>query len=238
MAPGGAQAFPESSWSVIAQARERESPGFQKAWARLCSLYWSPVYTYVRLRWNLSVEDAKDVTQEFFLRLYESDALSRYRRERGHFRTFLLGAVRNLVVDRHRRESAAKRGGGTRRVDLDAVVADSRADEAVRVAEEAFDRDWAMGILKRGLEEVRARLEQEGKGVVFEAYRLAVLEPAGDRPRTRKEVAAALGLTEAQVANYLVDVRAMLRHHLMLQIREYTATAQEAEEEFRALFGA
>ena len=47
------------------------------AFQTLVAAYWKPVYKYLRIRWQRSDEDAKDLTQEFFTRLIEKDFLGK-----------------------------------------------------------------------------------------------------------------------------------------------------------------
>ena len=68
--PGGG-AFPSTQWSVIRQAGTRGSPSYVTAIDTLCRLYWKPVYGYIRVARASAVEEAKDLTQEFFSGLIE-----------------------------------------------------------------------------------------------------------------------------------------------------------------------
>src|SRR5258708_13109483 len=57
--------FASTRWSIVAAAGQGSSPQAQEALATLCRLYWYPLYAYARRR-LASVEDAQDLTQEFF----------------------------------------------------------------------------------------------------------------------------------------------------------------------------
>lgn len=237
---GGDAQFPASSWSVIADVAKPGEERYQKAWTRLCSLYWKPVYTYVRRRWMRGSEDAKDLTQQFFLHLYESDAIRTYRRDKAHFRTFLKSVLKNFLIDQDRRAGAEKRGGKTQRFSMEAAEPELEAGiEATTEMspDDAFDRQWAMELLERGLEKVREKLTKEGRQVQYEVYRRCVLEPPDGVPPPRKQVALELGLTEPQVHNYLADVRALVRSTLLEEVRDYTTSPEEAMGELRELLG-
>jgi len=48
-----------------------------------------PVYSYIRIRWHCSNEDAKDLTQSFFAAALERNFFAGYDARKGTFRTFL-----------------------------------------------------------------------------------------------------------------------------------------------------
>src|SRR5262245_1548873 len=66
--PSGGQWFATTHWSVVLSAGSSSTVGAQEALEALCCTYWYPLYAYVR-RHGHSVEDAQDLTQEFFSRL-------------------------------------------------------------------------------------------------------------------------------------------------------------------------
>ena len=62
--------FPPTRWSPVAQSREPEAAG--KALAELCTIYWYPVYAYIRSM-GKNHHDGQDLTQAFFLSLLERE---------------------------------------------------------------------------------------------------------------------------------------------------------------------
>ena len=66
------------------------SPQASEALEKLCRAYWYPLYAYVR-RKGYGADDAQDLTQEFFARLLARNYLSVADRNKGKFRSFLLG---------------------------------------------------------------------------------------------------------------------------------------------------
>src|SRR6185503_16765484 len=89
--------FAATSWTaVVAAAGEPDAPQARQAVARLCEAYWQPLHDYVR-GLGYREEDAKDMTQEFFLRLLDKNVLAAADRQRGKFRTFLLTALNHFL---------------------------------------------------------------------------------------------------------------------------------------------
>ena len=73
--------FATTRWSVVLTAGRRSSADADQALAELCRGYWFPLYAYVRRRVG-SVEEARDLTQEFFARLLEKNILAVARPQR------------------------------------------------------------------------------------------------------------------------------------------------------------
>src|SRR4029434_11039669 len=86
--------FVTTRWSVVLSAGERSARG-SEALAELCARYWYPLYAYLRRKGHIAAE-AEDLTQEFFARLIEKRWLEKVRRDGGHFRSFLLGALKHF----------------------------------------------------------------------------------------------------------------------------------------------
>src|SRR5687767_13720288 len=86
---GDRESFPETVWSSLLGTSGPLTPAREAALNQLVTLYWRPVYKYVRTAGGASIEDAKDLTQEFFGYLLEGDVLTKYDRDKGRFRTFL-----------------------------------------------------------------------------------------------------------------------------------------------------
>jgi RNA polymerase sigma-70 factor (ECF subfamily) len=81
--------FPNTNWTILAQATLQGDEDARRAMDEFCQLYWKPVYLAICATAR-SGEDAKDQTQSFFRYLMANSTLRRAQRERGKFRTFLL----------------------------------------------------------------------------------------------------------------------------------------------------
>ena len=110
--------------------------------------------------WGHSPEESEDLTQEFFHRLLEKGWLSSLEREGGNFRSFLFTLLKRFRADEYDRATAAKRGGKSTMISIDAPAGEITArkiDSKVSTPDEVFDRLWAMELLDRALR----RLESE-----------------------------------------------------------------------------
>src|ERR1700737_897036 len=92
------------------RAAQSQAQGGESALAELCRLYWYPLYIFARRRGHSS-EDARDLTQGFFLHLLEHRALSGVDRLKGKFRSFLFASFQNYLSDALDLARHFKRGG-------------------------------------------------------------------------------------------------------------------------------
>src|SRR5260370_10096007 len=104
-----ANAFQTTLWTQVLAARG-ESPEARHALGDLCEAYYGPVETFVR-RYRSGLDDARDLTHEFFAKLLEAHSLGGVERTRGRFRTYLLGAVKHFLADHRDRTSSGTPGG-------------------------------------------------------------------------------------------------------------------------------
>src|SRR5208283_2349255 len=78
----GAVSLHTTHWTIVMRAVQGQAQGGQSALAELCRLYWYPLYLFARRRGH-SPDDAKDLTQGFFLHLLEQRALADVDRLKG-----------------------------------------------------------------------------------------------------------------------------------------------------------
>ncbi len=233
---GKGNAFPSTSWALVRAAADPDSPEARAKLGALLSLYWKPVYHYVRALWRKSNEDAKDLTQGFFARLLESGDLSRAAREHGSLRSYLKAALAHYLVDERRRDRALKRGAGAVRLPADVSdLEEDLPDPASATPEEIFDRAWISACFSEAVERLEEGLRAEGREVYFRAFHLYYLEPAG--PPTYESVGAALGLRATDVANHLFYVRQRLRGLLRERVSRTTASEGDAAGEMGFILG-
>ena len=112
-------------WSVVLLSAQSQAPGFGAALSELYRIYWYPLYAYVRRRGHAS-EEARDLTQGFFLHLLEHKTLARADQLRGKFRSFLFGSLQNYLSTEADRARCLKRGGAMELVALDRQDAEDR----------------------------------------------------------------------------------------------------------------
>jgi RNA polymerase sigma factor (sigma-70 family) len=227
--------FEETAWSVVLAAGAETDARAQAALAELCRIYWRPIYAYLR-RSGHKREDAQDLTQSFFQHVLENETLRRVSREKGRFRSFLLGTLKVCLADEQARRHTLKRGGGVQFISTDELEAEElhhlRADHEA-APDEILDARWAGVILERALEKVRAEFDAEGKAETFE-----LLSPflAGEKPNNSyQDVAQTIGLSLAAVKTQIHRLRRRFATAVRCEIMQTVAAPHEVENELRHL---
>lgn len=219
------------------QAGAGDSPPARAALERLCTTYWYPLYAHVRRRGH-GANEAADLTQEFFVVLLRRNSLARVGPEKGRFRTFLLTSLDYFLHDQAARQQAAKRGGGARRIELDALDAERRfAFEPVteETPDKAFDRRWAAALLEQALAQLASEQAQNGKAELFR--HLKPLLAREIEPGEYDTLAGKLGIQSNTLAKTVQRLRLRARELLIQETAQTVAAAGDAERELRELFG-
>jgi len=228
--------FATTRWSIVLSAGQRASAESDDALAELCGRYWYPLYAYVR-RHVANAEEARDLTQEFFARLLEKNLLAYADPARGRFRSFLLTASRNFLVNEWQRGRAQKRGGGKPTLSLDYAGAESRYQREPGdpwTAERLYDRQWALTLLERVLENLRAEHVAAGKGERFEHLKPFL---AGMPPHVlQADAARSAGLSEGAFKVALCRLRDRYRELLREEVAQTLDEGADVGDEIRTLF--
>ncbi len=232
--------FADTVWGTIERARAAAPEIRQSGLEELARNYWKPVYHYLRVVWAKSNEDAKDLSQAFFLWLTDRNALERYAPERGSFRTFLKSLLRHFVQHHDEALDRLKRGGGKVIVSLDpedasltGVVPDAKGLNP----EEVFEREWRNALMSRAVERVRRRLAKDGTGVKFRVFEAYYLDGDPDARTTYGAVADRLGVKEGDVKHFLADVREEVRNEIRTELSQTLSRPEDFQEEWNAFFG-
>jgi RNA polymerase sigma-70 factor (ECF subfamily) len=227
--------FAETAWSVVLAAGAETPARAREGMAQLCRSYWRPIYAYLR-RIGYSKEEAADLTQSFFQHLLENDTLRRASREKGRFRSFLLGALKLCLADEQARRRTLKRGGEAQFISTDELEAEELHHlRAFRDAapDEILDARWASVILERALAKVRREFSVEGKAETFEA-----LSPflSGEKASISYEQAAettgvSLGAIKTHIHRLRRQFAAAVRHEIMQTV----SAPHDVDDELRHL---
>ncbi len=186
-----------------------------------------------------SIEEAQDLTQGFFLHLFEKHRLAQADPARGRFRSFLLSAFNHFLTNEWRREQTAKRGGGQPLLSLEGNVAENRYSvEPVSnlTPEVLYERQWALTLLDTAIKRLQAECAAAGKADHFE--RLKEFLTAGPGENHYGPAAAELGMTRGAVGTAIHRLRQRFRDLLREEIVHTVATQAEVEDEIRWLCSA
>lgn len=226
--------FATTRWSLILDAANAGSPRQDVALATLCESYWPPVYAFIR-RSGKSPDDARDLTQAFFMRVLEKGFFGDADRTRGRFRSFLFSSVRHFLANQHDWAVAHKRGGGAPVLSLEFDDGERRyslepADEAT--PETLYEREWAHAVLTSAMTRVEQRYAESGRGELFARLRPYL---TGDEPGSYAELAAAGGGTPGQLRVAVHRLRQDYGRALRETIAETVEKPEEVDEELKYL---
>ena len=238
----GSDRFPVTRLSAIVAASSANQEERTRAFEVLVSAYWMPVYKYVRIKWNKPTEDARDLTQGFFLEALEKNFFGRYDPSKARFRTFLRTCLDGFVANENKAASRIKRGGDATILSLDFDGAEDQLRIAARPAlgaiDEYFEQEWARSVFSLALESFRAQMLNAGKETHLRLFERYVLDADDEALKTSyKALAAEFNLATTDVTNYLALARREFRRIVLEKLRELTATDEEFRREARALLG-
>ncbi|HEY5910542.1 MAG TPA: sigma-70 family RNA polymerase sigma factor [Verrucomicrobiae bacterium] len=203
----------------------------------LCRAYWYPLYAYTRRR-GYGVEEAQDLTQEFFARLLSRHWLGQADNRRGKFRSFLLASLTHFLANEWRKTQTAKRGGGKTFLWLEEDVEKRYAVEGKHnsTPENDYERQWAMTLFDRGLVRLQRHYETSGKGLLFtELVRYLWREESGESySTTATRLGMSAGALRSAVFRFRRDYRALIRD----EIAQTVSDSGEVDDELRSLLGA
>ena len=217
-------------------AGDTKSPQANDALEKLCRTYWYPLYAYVRRKGH-SADDAQDLTQEFFARLLARNYVSVADRNKGKFRSFLLGSLEHFLAREWTKAHAQKRGGGQPILSLDEKDAENRyliEPSHDLTPDKIFDRRWATTLLDQAIAQLRDECVSDGKGDLFR--KVERLLPGEKGEACYAQVAAELSVSEAAIKMAVLRLRRRYGELVRAEIAQTVAGPEEAEEELQYLF--
>jgi RNA polymerase sigma-70 factor (ECF subfamily) len=235
---GSHERFPTTHWSMVLGCHsEEEEDKKEKSLKRLIETYWRPVYRYIRFQ-GLSIEHAKDMTQDFLCHFIEKELANRYDKDRGRFRAFLKGAVK-IYLARERSKKALLKRGGDRQIlslDVEKVESDPSGSSDIQSPEEAFDRQWVNDVLTQSVQAVETEFVSKGKQDYYQVYQAHRLQQEGSSKVTYDQLAEQFGITPHQVKHYLTVVRDRIHKQIRKTVSDGVTSESELAAEMSELF--
>ncbi len=230
--------FLSTHWSLVEDVKQQGDRELALM-GLLIQRYWKPVYCYLR-RKGYPNEQAKDLTQGFFHEV----VLNRRLIERadpalGSFRSLLLHALGQYLIDERRKEGTRKRIPKDKLVPLDIKDPDILTESMQAFdPEESFNYAWKVDMLDRALNEVKESYTAQGMEVHWRLFHDQVLAPIlqGRESPLLKDVFLQYGLESAPVASHmLTTVKRRLQNVLKSQVRQMALTSEAVEEELQEI---
>ena len=231
--------FASTRWTMVLEAGDSTTTSAHalSALSELCQIYWRPLYAFLRTQ-GYRQEDAQDLTQGFFAHLIETRTYAHADREKGRFRSFLLGGLKHFIADARDRKHALKRGGGILSENLDEnAIAEAEAQIARATkwqADEVYDREWAASLLREALHRLTQEFALAGKAELV-GYLTPYLATPEDSAIPYEEMARQFHRPIATLRSDVARLRARYRAILREEVRGTVAEAAEVDDELRYL---
>lgn len=218
-----APSFPDTPWSLIAQANQGAAER-RAAMQQLLERYWQPVYAAMVGGWSVDERSAKSLVAEFFTTLLSRESLAQLDSENVRFRDYLKEQLSTFMTDK---------------TDADALGATLEAKTNLNLVEPLeipqsegdaftiFDEQWMLLIIQRAI----TRLREENRDDPLNQFEIFSRFDIEGTASTVEKVAADLDLRPDQVRRALTQARKKLRNIVSAEISEYSTTQAGAREE-------
>ena len=234
--------FGTTSWTLVissAKAAVGSDAESHRALSQLCRIYWRPIFAFLCRR-GYSIADAQDLTQDFFVMVLNGPLLPGADPSRGRFRSLLLKALQNFLIDEREKRRALKRGGDMHFVSWDDWMAEapSHLSLPARILdtwtpERLFDVRWAATVVERSLARLREECQARDRGRVFDVLSCALAAERTDV--SYEQFAVALRVSEPAVKRLLHQLRHRYRALLREEVARTVEQAGDVEDEIRYL---
>ncbi len=243
-ADGASRRFTTTRWSLILSSLDAQSDDkkAREALAQLCRIYWRPIFAFI-CRQGHSVPDAQDLTQDFFVMVLKGNLLQQADRNRGRFRSLLLAALQNFLLDAHAKRSAKKRGGDVQFVSWDDWMAEAPSRLSLPAAaidqwpaEKLYDVRWAATVAEQALRRLAEECESHGRRRVFDALSNSLTAEREDV--SYEALARGLGVETTAIKRLLHQMRQRYRQLLREEVAETIEHPSDVDDELRYLCSA
>jgi len=234
---GNGYVFLTTRWSLIdgIQAENKDKALI----GRLLERYWKPVYCYLRHR-GLDNELAKDLTQGFFHEIVlNCHLIERADQKKGRFRTFLLHALDQYVINEKNKKMAGKRHPKGELVPLDiADMAELPKMSSSWTPEDYYNYAWLSELLEQVLSEVEAGCQEDELDLHWQIFTDRFLDPilSNTAAPSLRELCTKYNIeSEKKVSNMAITVKRRFQAILSRHIRNSVSAEDEVSDELNEI---
>jgi DNA-directed RNA polymerase specialized sigma24 family protein len=231
--------FLTTHWSLIEDVKTHQDND-RALIGLLLERYWKPIYCYLRSK-GYDNEQAKDLTQNFLHEVVlNRNLIERADSSKGRFRSFVLHALNQYIVDDRRKENARKHIPKDKLVPLDISGSPALADIPSGLdPEESFNYAWKAELLERVLSEVKNNYVKRGTDTHWYVFRDRVLEPVMEdcKVPSLSLICERYGIdNETTASNMLKTVKRLFKSVLNKHVRQTVTSGEEVDAEVREIF--
>jgi len=235
---GTGEAFLTTHWSLIEDVKKQ--PDQDRALiGLLLERYWKPVYCYLR-RKGYDNEQAKDLTQGFFHEIVLNlNLFGRADQSKGRFRSFLLYALNQYLMNEKRRETAQKNIPKHKIVSLDAIEPPALPQTIIESnPEDSYNYAWVSAMLDKVLSDIKHACCEQGMETHWSIFSERVVQPmlSSAAPPSLKDICEKYGIeSEKKASNMIVTVKRRFQSALKQYIRSTVASESQMADELKEI---
>lgn len=222
--------FPTTRWSLLIESDEAGVYDEGSVTAYLCQNYWKPLYVFL-LATGQSPHNAEDLLQGFFIRAIETKLFFKPDGTSGKFRSFLLVALKNYVINEHEYAARIKRGGQFDFVSYEAIEPNWLESLEVGGSDFVYDKAWAKNVLNNTLDILEKEFVVGGKSELLRYFRAQF---RGEE-ESQKALAEQMGVNRSTLTMQLHRMKKRFREILTAQIQQTLGENDLVEDEVRYL---
>ncbi len=223
--------FPSTKVTFMCGLMEEGAGGRERLSRTIMARYHGPLLAYATRAIPSYMADPHEVVNEFMVsRLPRPDYFAKWRASGLPFRRWLLNGIHFCAREVRRSNGRASRGAES----FDAVEAESAFTlDAVNNAESAFDRQFAMELLARCVDQVQSSLRAKGRQQDWQSFWRHHVDHVPYRTLSR-ETGIAPSALNSNIRAVTREIRLAVRFELMM----HGADDAEIASEFSAMMEA
>ncbi len=235
---GTAEAFLTTHWSMIGEIKSSDQRN-RALIGLLLERYWKPVYFYLR-RKGYDNEEAKDLAQGFFHEIVLNRKLvQRADRAKGRFRSFLLHALSQYLIDQIHKQRANKRIPSERLVSLDMIDPSSLpATVSASSPEDSYYYGWMSTLLDHILSQVEAKCREQHLETHWHVFYDRVVQPilTNVRAPSLDEICTQYNIPNRKTAsNMIITVKRCFQASLIECVRNTVSSEDDIQDELEEI---
>jgi len=218
-----ASLFPQTPWSLVAQAADGHAER-RAALQLLLEQYWQPVHNTIRFGWDIDEAETDTLVQRFFNVLLRPDTLAKVDPQTTRFRDFLKAQLNDFMRARDAEDRTVVREP----LLLSAPIA---TPATTGDPDTVFDEQWVLLVFHRALERLRSTATANGP----DQYRVFEARDIHGNRASDADLARELGIPPGNMAMLLKEARRSFRRYVTAEVQQYTAEEPHAREELKWL---
>lgn len=220
-----ASQFPDTPWSLIAQAREGHVEK-EHAVRQLLEKYWQPVHASLCTLNPGGEYDTEALVYQFFDIVLSHTSLSQLDPQQTRFRDFLKQRLQEFVEQ----QDPSDISPATERADSLNLAEPLMLPESLGDVATVFDEQWALLVVHRAIENLRTMTSDRPH--LFSAFQKVDIDGLD---QTDRALAADLGLRPEELDNQLLEARKLFRRFVIADLQAYCISREHTGDELRWL---